>query len=114
MAINPLGHRLSIRPDKLEDDKQYKSASSLGIIIPKDDAARARELSIDRGTVLEIGQSAFADFHTEPWCQPGDYIAYARHAGKWVTDPETDEEILIINDEDVCCRITPKPNKDLT
>lgn len=115
MSIEALGHRLTIRPDPIKNSEAAetkKKAEGLGLVIPdkiKDElesqATRDRA-SVDQGIVLTIGKTAFRDFGGEPWCQVGDYVAYARHAGKFVKDPDTDEDILVINDEDVICKIT--------
>lgn len=115
MAIEALGHRLTVRPDKVKDsdaEKTKKKADELGLVLVdslKDElesqALRDRA-SVDQGVVLTIGATAFRDFGGEPWCNVGDYIAYARHAGKFVKDPDTGEDILVINDEDVICKIT--------
>jgi co-chaperonin GroES (HSP10) len=116
MAIEALGHRLTIRPDfkvkDLEAEKTKKKAESLGLVIPDQyqdelEAQINRErASVDQGVVLTIGKTAFRDFGGEPWCDVGDYVAYARHAGKFVKDPDTDEDILVLNDEDIICKIT--------
>lgn len=113
--IEALGHRLTVRPDKVKDsdaEKTKQKAEQLGLVIPdkiadelESQATRDRA-SVDQGIVLTIGKTAFRDFGGEPWCNVGDYIAYARHAGKFVKDPDTGEDILVINDEDVICKIT--------
>jgi co-chaperonin GroES (HSP10) len=115
MAIEALGHRLTVRPDKVKDseaEKTKQKANELGLVIPdkfKDEiesqATRDRA-SVDQGIVLTIGATAFRDFGGEPWCNVGDYIAYARHAGKFVKDPDSGEDILVINDEDCIAKIT--------
>lgn len=121
MAIEALGHRLTVRPDKVknsEAEETKKKADELGLVIPdkiKDDlesqATRDRA-SVDQGIVLTIGKTAFRDFGGDAWCAVGDYIAYARHAGKFVKDPDTDEDILVINDDDVICKITKVINDE--
>lgn len=115
MAIEALGHRLTVKPDKAENSEAAKTkqkAESLGLVIPDnvkdelDSQATRDRASVDQGVVLTIGKTAFRDFGGDPWCNVGDYIAYARHAGKFVKDPDTGEDILVINDEDVICKIT--------
>jgi co-chaperonin GroES (HSP10) len=104
MTIDVLGHRILIKPERLEDvDKVLRSAKAMGIEVITEEGERA-QASVDRGIVIQVGQSAFKDFGTVPWCVAGDYVAYARYAGKVMSDPYTDEEFLIINDEDVVCR----------
>lgn len=121
MTIEALGHRLTIRPDKPVDSEAAKTkelAAKSGIVIPDKiredlDSQFTRErASVDQGTVLTIGKTAFRDFGGDPWCEVGDYVAYARHSGKFVKDPDTDEDILVLNDEDIICRITKEVAKD--
>lgn len=102
--IDVLGHRILIKQDKIEDtDEAYKKARSFGLEIVNESKDREQS-AMDRGIVIQVGQSAFKDFGTTPWCEAGDYVAYARYAGKAITDPETGEEFLVINDEDLVCR----------
>ena len=117
MAIEALGHRLTLRPDKVVDSEAEKTkelAEKAGLVLCEatteelDGELTRQRASVDQGIVLTIGKTAFRDFGGEPWCDVGDYVAYARHAGKFVKDPETGEDILVINDEDVICRITNK------
>lgn len=114
MTIEALGHRLTIRPDKVLDSEAEKTkqlAEKAGFVLPEKikeslDSEFTRErASVDQGTVLTIGATAFRDFGGEPWCAIGDYVAYARHAGKFVIDPDSGDEILVLNDEDIICRI---------
>lgn len=114
MTIEALGHRLTIRPDKVVDseaEKTKKLAEKAGFVLPEatkdslESEFTREQASVDQGTVLTIGSTAFRDFGGEAWCKEGDYVAYARHAGKFVKDPDTDENILVLNDEDIICRI---------
>lgn len=111
--IIPAGHRVLVRPDKLEDtDPTLKRAKQAGIHLLEDREDMIRERAgVDKGVVLSIGSTAFRDFGGDAWCGVGDYIAYARHAGKWVKDPDTDEDVLVINDEDVICIIKKTSEK---
>lgn len=121
MAIKAIGIRLTVRPDKVKDseaEKTKKLAEKAGLALPDrvaeslENEATREQASVDQGVVLGVGPIAFRDYGGDPWCNVGDYIAYARHAGKWVKDPETDENILCINDEDVVCVIKQKVAKD--
>lgn len=115
MSIEALGHRLTIRPDPIKNSEAAetkKKADEIGIFLVDKlkEELESQELrdraSVDQGIVLTIGKTAFRDFGGEPWCVVGDYVAYARHAGKFVKDPDTDEDILVLNDEDIICKIT--------
>ena len=119
--IEPLGHRLTIRVDKVVDSEAEltkKRAESAGFVLPDktkeelENESLREQAGVDQGVVIGIGKTAFKDFGGEPWCEVGDYVAYARHAGKWIKDPDTDENVLCLNDEDIICRITKKVVKD--
>lgn len=105
--IVPVLHRILVRQDKFEErDSNYKKASAMGIILLADEHAR-EQAAVDTGEVLAIGNTAFRDFNTESPIVVGDHIVYARHAGKVVIDPDTDEKFVVLNDED-CVAILKK------
>lgn len=100
IVATAVGHRLIIKPFTIkEHDKRYASASAAGIIIPEQEE-RMLQISVDRGTVLEVGPTAFKDFGGEPWCQVGDLIGYTKNAGKYIKQDDG-TNVLVINDEDV-------------
>ena len=99
MTIKPCGHRLVVKPVKLEDvDEAYKKAKSVGIQF-LEQHERVEQSAVDKGVVLSLGSTAFKDFGGDPWCKVGDTVVYARHAGKRIKDGE--EDYLVLNDEDV-------------
>lgn len=101
--IKVCGHRLLVKPiDYLDDDPTVKRAKeTLGLVIPElEENKRAKE-SVDRGTVIQIGPTAWRDFNSDPWCQIGDTIVYAKFAGKLIVDPDTQDKYVALNDEDV-------------
>lgn len=102
--IIPTLHRILIKADRLEDvDKTHVKARQLGLVIPDSDDNKRAQAGVDKGTVVAIGPTAFCDFNAESPIKVGDYIAYARFAGKSVTDPQNEEDFVILNDEDVVC-----------
>ena len=108
MAIKPVGHRVLVRPETIEEhDDVYKAARKVGIEIVEQ-SRRKQETAIDRGIVLAIGDTACKDFGGDPWCQVGDVIAYARFGGKFIKDPDDEEEnkYLILNDDDIIAVVT--------
>ena len=61
------------------------------------------------GTIVDIGPDAWAAYKpSEPFAGliVGDHVYFAKFAGKWVTDFETGEAYLAINDDDVVCRFS--------
>lgn len=102
--ITPCGHRLLVRPEKIEDvDKSYAAAKKAGIYIPEMEE-RKEQLAVERGIVVSLGFTAFKAFDDGvPWCKVGDKVAYNKYGGKLIKDPEDQQEYLILNDDDVLC-----------
>lgn len=91
----PTGYRILIKPDELE------KVSGGGIVLVHQDERLARAATVT-GVIVAIGKTAW-DRHQGglSWCDVGDHVIYAKYAGKIVIDPETEEEFLIVNDEDI-------------
>lgn len=99
--INPLTHRVLVKPyDIFEKDANYAAAKRLGMEIVGDGKEREQR-SVDKGVVVAFGPTAFVDMNTPNPLKVGDEIVWARHAGKEITDPETDQKYVCINDDDV-------------
>lgn len=104
--IEPTLHRIVVKADKLEEtDQTYKKANALGLVIPEHEDRKRAQAGVDKGIVVSIGPTAFRDFHSDSPIAVGDYVAYARFAGKAITDPHTNEDFIILNDEDIVCLI---------
>lgn len=109
--IIPVLHRLVIKPEKFEEvDATIKKMKSIGLVVPDMDSHKT-QASVDQGYVVAIGPTAFKDFGTNFGCAVGNKIAYAKFAGKFIKDPETSEDLLVINDEDVVCIVKDKTNE---
>ena len=109
MSIRPAGHRLIIRPFKLEDvDDTYKRARIAGLEVVRPNQVR-EDQSVDKGIVLAIGPTCWPD--NAPWCAVGDTIIFAKFAPKFIEDPETKESLGILNDEDVVAVLKGKSNE---
>src|SRR5690348_7913968 len=104
MAIKVVGHRLLIKPDPVE--KEYEiSGTGLKLALIKDE--KAYRAAVDSGEVVGIGNTAFKFGVTnEPWVALGDRVQYHRYSGKFVVDPETEQEYVVVNDEDIHLIIT--------
>lgn len=109
MKVVAVGHRVVVKPYSIEEhDKVFKSAKAAGIELLGQDERR-QQTAVDRGTVIEIGPTAFYAFHPsnhpepfQPWCKPGDLIGYTKNAGKYIKISDNPEQhVLVINDEDV-------------
>lgn len=97
MPIKAVGYKAIIRPEKVEEK------SKGGIVLAVDERMEQRAQVL--GTILDLGEDFAVAYRpkTAFWgLKPGDKVYYAKYAGKWVKDPESEEELLIINDEDIC------------
>ena len=100
--IIPVGHRVLVKQETYEEaDEVFKSAKLAGLEIIKDKQVRYQD-SVDKGTVLAVGDTAWRDFGGSPWAEVGDTVVFAKHAGKKVEDPEDKEtHYVVLNDEDI-------------
>lgn len=100
--IEVLGHRVLIKPMPVEE------ITKGGIILTVD--KKKEILASTKGTILAVGPQAWVAFsknrdNSEPWAAVGDTVLIAKYAGKVLQDPETGEEVIVCNDEDVLLRI---------
>lgn len=106
--IIPCGHRVLVRQEKYEEqDEVFKSARGAGIEIVTDRNVRY-QASVDKGTIVSVGKTAWKDFGGEAWASVGDQVVFAKNAGKIVHDPEEKSlpedkrtPYVLLNDEDV-------------
>lgn len=104
MKVIAVGHRLVIKPYSIEQhDPVFARAKAAGLTILEQDQRR-EQVAVDKGTVLEVGPSAFTALNPPgkdtPWCKVGDIIGYTRNAGKFIK-LDDESHVLVINDEDV-------------
>lgn len=101
MIKTPL-HRVTVAPFDFDEwDESRKKMKELGLALPEKEENVRTKASIDMGTVVQVGPTAFKDFGTDSPVQEGTVIAFVKNAGKFVKDPYTNQEYLVINDEDV-------------
>jgi len=107
--IKPQGYRILVKPDPVEN------RSKGGIIMAIDE--KLEKGGIQRGVLIDFGPLAWkahdVNFSGKPWANRGDYVYFARFAGKFVQDPaDPDQEYLIMNDEDLLAIITDDESED--
>ena len=99
--IKPVGNRVLIKPEKLEDiDPVWAKAKAAGIQIPDTHMVR-QERIVEIGTVLEIGENAWDDFQGPCWCKVGDKVGFTKYGGKIIK--YNDEEFYLLEDIDILC-----------
>lgn len=106
--LKALGPRLLIKPEFRQKEPQGDSR----IIIVEDD--RRGIAATEIGWVVDIGPTAYfpSEKYGQPWCKVGDKVIYAKYGGKIVTDPDTGEKFLTINDEDIIVAIVEEKTND--
>lgn len=108
--IEPILHRLIVKPDELETkDAAFAAARRLGIEVIREERER-EQAAIDTGTVVAVGPTAFRDFGAEQSpVKVGDCVVYAKYGGKVIIDPETEEKFVALNDEDIVALLKKEP-----
>lgn len=103
-GIHVKGRRLLVKPDPIEETVN-------GFVMVTDKKLeRAGQIV---GTLVSIGHLCWKDFSDEtPWAEVGDAVLYSRYAGKFVEDPLSGENYVILNDEDIIAKITRKESVD--
>lgn len=98
--IKAIGFRVIVKPKKVEE------VSAGGIILGID--KQLEEQAQVLGTIIDIGEDVAVAFRpkTPHWgLKVGDEVYYAKYAGKWILDPKTGEQVLVLNDEDIVARV---------
>lgn len=99
--IHPKGYRLIVQPDDVEMTTQS------GVIIVTDE--KLEKAGQMRGTLVAVGGLCWED--SEPYAEIGDWVLYARYAGKNLEDPVTRERYVILNDTDILA-VIDRPEED--
>jgi co-chaperonin GroES (HSP10) len=102
------GYHILVRPVSV------KSKTKGGLLLPdsvKDDVAYLTTV----GKVLSIGDLAYKDedkFSNGKWCDVGDYVCYARHAGQKLYYKGV--RLLLLFDDQVMMKVDEPTNLDMT
>lgn len=102
--IEPCGYRVLVKPAPVE------TKTSGGIIVVSSDYQEKLERAGQEvGTLAAIGPIAWkahdkgpnGEHIGEPWAKVGDKVQYSRYGGRPVKDPKTNEEFVVLADEDI-------------
>ena len=97
MKFKPLGDRILVQRTEVEEEVRG------GIVIP-DSAHKREKAATQEGVVAALGSQAYSEVK-EPWCEVGDHVLYAKYGGVRLQDPDTGIEYVMINDDDILCKI---------
>lgn len=97
--IKMRGYRLLVKPKKIET----VSSGGIVVVLEGTNEERLEEAGQQFGIVVSIGPTCWATEELgDPWCEEGDMILFSRHAGRFVYDPDNeDDKYMVINDTDV-------------
>lgn len=101
--IKVILNRILVKPEELKREHQIEGVGALVIAQANQLEEKKMEASRVEGTVVDIGPTAYSDLTDEVPIEKGDHVVYAKYAGVYVTDPETKETLVVLNDSDVLC-----------
>ena len=101
-GITLLLHTVLVKPDSVEEtDEVLRRAKAAGIELKLD---KREEKAVEFGTVVSVGPTAFKDYGRSPdILKEGDYVTYAKYAGKEIK--HKGNTYLILNDQDVIAKL---------
>ena len=95
-VLEPLGHRLLVRPDRVD------KVTSGGIHLA-DETVSMKERACRTGIIIDIGPTAWKGIDDgTPWAAIGDRIFFRQYSSASLNDKDAQD--WIINDEDVLGR----------
>ncbi len=100
--IELLLHTVLVKPESVEEsDEIIRRAKAAGIAVQLD---KREEKAVEFGTVISVGPTAFKDYGRGPdILKEGDYVTYAKYAGKEVK--YKGNNYLILNDVDIIAKL---------
>lgn len=102
--IKVILNRVLVKPEELKREHKIEGTDK-AIVIAQANTLEEKKMEASRveGTVVGIGPTAYNDLTDEIPVEIGDHVVYAKYAGVYVTDPETEETLVVLNDSDVLC-----------
>lgn|SRR3990167_5911006 len=106
MALKVLGYYVLIKPDSVEQEHEIEGTDIKLYLVEDERVAKA---GINTGTIISIGPLAWKDYNKnytkKPWAKEGDYVLYSKYGGKKIIEPTTKEELVLVSDGDILCKI---------
>ena len=108
----PLGHRVLIKVDmtsNLGSDEVWDGenvTTKTGIIIAYDTDKDKETKGARKGTVVDIGNTAFDIYGKTPWVKVGDIVFFKRYEGEHFRIEKDD--FIVLDDEHLICKLEEK------
>ncbi len=96
---NPVGYRMLVRP-------WSGQAKTKGGVILADETQDKIQMTTVVGLVVKQGDLCYQDkekFPKGPWCQLGDYVCYAKHAGQKIQYKNV--KMILLYDDQVIMKV---------
>ena len=108
----PIGYRLLVKIDAVEDkepDGVYKTKG--GIFLPEE-TIKQEQLAQVRGVVIAVGGDAFND--SKDKVRKDDIVLFQRYSGMRVVQEDGTfiDDLVIMNDRDITCIIESVPDEE--
>lgn len=100
--INVILNRILVKPEQLKTGHKVEG-TDIEIALGYAGLEKQHEASRVEGHVVGIGPTAYKDLCDDVPIALGDHVVFAKYAGVFVTDPETKETLVVLNDSDVLC-----------
>ncbi len=100
MSLKAIAFRVIVKPNEIET----RTASGIVLAVDEENEKGA----VVRGIVIDIGEDAWAAYKTKSefaGLKVGDEVFYARYAGKRIKETNDGDEFLVLNDEDIVCKV---------
>lgn len=100
MALKAVAFRVMV------EVKEVEEKSKGGIVLAVD--KKMERNAYTEGVIIDIGPDAWAAFKTKEefaGLKIGDRVFYAKYSGKWIQDPDSGKEYLVLNDEDIVAKV---------
>ena len=99
MTLKVIGDRVLIKPKALQSEHAV-DGTNIKLAISFGSEEKIHRMASQEGTVVDIGEHAWSDYASK-WCEVGDNVIFAQYAGKFVTDPDTKEDFMVVKDIDI-------------
>lgn len=100
-GITPLGHRLLVVPEDVEE------VTKSGIVIAVGANKEREQLAQIMGKVVAIGNTCWKDQAVGDWVSPGDLIMFGKYSGL-ITVGLDEKQYRLISDLDVIAKLDQK------
>ena len=121
MAIEAISFRIIVKPAPVQDKKltfgnekvpvtkiKGRWVTESGVDVTHLIDEKEEQGAAVRGTIISIGEDAWKAYKTISefaGLKVGDEVFYARYAGKFIKESDDSEELLVLNDEDIVCKV---------